>query len=241
MQIDVLSLFPDMFSGFLGASIVSRAIAKQALEVKLLNFRSFSKDKHHKVDDYAYGGFAGLVLQAQPIWDALNHLLEQGPAPVIYFSPQGRKLKQSILEHYAQKPRVILLCGHYKEVDQRIRDLAISDELSLGDYVLSGGEIAAMSFIDGVARLQEDVLSDPESAQSDSFSAGKNSLGFACYTRPETWMGLNVPAQLLSGDHAKIASWAKMQSQALSQTRLESGFTQAQTPFQGPMIYRKRS
>lgn len=219
MTIDVLSLFPRGFDGFKDVSIVARAIQKGAVTLNFTDFRKFSADKHRKVDDYAYGGFPGLVLQPQPIWDALVHLLEDGFAPVIYFSPQGRPLTQPILEFYAQLPRVILLCGHYKELDQRVRDLAISDELSLGDFVLSGGEIAAMAFIDGVARLQDGVLTDAASARSDSFSDGKTKLGFPCYTRPDTWMGIEVPAVLRNGDHAKIEAWAEERSQAMTQAR----------------------
>ncbi|HPN41633.1 MAG TPA: tRNA (guanosine(37)-N1)-methyltransferase TrmD [Candidatus Cloacimonadota bacterium] len=219
MTIDVLSLFPRGFDGFKDVSIVARAIQKGAVTLNFTDFREFSADKHRKVDDYAYGGFPGLVLQPQPIWDALVHLLEDGFAPVIYFSPQGRPLTQPILEFYAQLPRVILLCGHYKELDQRVRDLAISDELSLGDFVLSGGEIAAMAFIDGVARLQDGVLTDAASARSDSFSDGKTKLGFPCYTRPDTWMGIEVPAVLRNGDHAKIEAWAEERSQAMTHAR----------------------
>lgn len=219
IHIDVLTLFPGTFDGFTQASIVGRAIQKEALSLSFCDFRDYSKDKHRKVDDYAYGGFAGLVLQPQPIWDALVALLSESFAPVVYFSPQGRALNQSILEHYASQPRVILLCGHYKELDQRVRDLAVSDEISLGDFVLSGGEIAAMAFVDGVARLQPGVLTDPQSANSDSFSDGQPGLGFPCYTRPEAWMGIDVPEVLKSGNHAKIQSWAKERSDSITRAR----------------------
>lgn len=219
MQIDVLTLFESTFDGFRGTSMVGRAIQKGALRLNFCNFREFSQDKHRKVDDYAYGGFAGLVLQAQPVWDALQAQLRDSYAPVIYFSPQGRLLDQSILEYYSGLPRVILLCGHYKELDQRIRDLAVADEISLGDFVLSGAEIAAMAFIDGLARLQKGVLTDPDSASSDSFSDGKPGLGFPCWTRPETWMGVSIPPVLKRGDHAKIETWADKRSQALTQAR----------------------
>ncbi|MCB5229697.1 MAG: tRNA (guanosine(37)-N1)-methyltransferase TrmD [Candidatus Cloacimonetes bacterium] len=219
LQIDVLSLFPETFAGFLDASIVGRAVHKSELEVKITNYRDFSQDKHRKVDDYAYGGFAGMVLQPQPVWDALMDVLAGGFAPVIYFTPQGRPLSQAILEHYAGLERIILLCGHYKELDQRVRDLAVADEISLGDFVLSGGEIAAMAFIDGVARLQEGVLSDPASADSDSFARGKSGLGFPCYTRPQSWMGQDVPEVLTTGDHARITSWAEEQAQRLTRVR----------------------
>lgn len=196
---------------------MARAIQKGAITVNLDDIRDYSRDKHRKTDDYPYGGFAGMVASPQPIWDAIAAKVSENPAPVIYFSPQGRKLKQDILKSYAQEERIILLCGHYKEIDQRVRRLLISDELSLGDYVLSGGELAAAVFIDGVARLQPGVLGDLKSAKSDSFYEG--ALGFPCYTRPEVFMHQSVPEVLLSGDHAKVAQWAKDQSDSLTRTR----------------------
>lgn len=217
MKIEVLSLFPAAFDGFLESSMVARAISKKKLRVALHDFRKYSLDKHHKVDDYSYGGFAGMVLAPQPVYDSINALLESGPAPVVYFTPQGRKLDQKILEDYSRLQRVILLCGHYKELDQRIRNLCISDEISLGDYVLSGGELAAMVFIDGVSRLLPGVLSDFSSAQSDSFSS--DYLGFPCYTRPESFMGLQVPDVLTTGDHQAIASWAETNAELITRTR----------------------
>jgi tRNA (guanine37-N1)-methyltransferase len=217
MTFEVLSLFPDAFSGFLSSSIIARAISKEMVKVRLTDFRSFSKDKHHCVDDYPYGGFPGMVIQAQPVYDAINSLLESSPAPVIYFTPQGRKLTQKVLQGYSDYDRVILLCGHYKEIDQRIRDLCVSDELSLGDYVLSGGELAAMVFMDGVSRLIPGVLGDIESAQSDSFSTAK--LGFPCYSRPESFMGLSVPEVLRSGNHKAINQWAIDEAEALTKAR----------------------
>lgn len=217
MKIEVLSLFPDAFNGFLESSMVARAVAKKKLRIKLHDFRKDSTEKHHKVDDYAYGGFAGMVLAPQPVYDGINRLLNTGPAPVIYFTPQGRKLSQKILEDYSNYPRVILLCGHYKELDQRIRNLCVSDEISLGDFVLSGGELAAMIFIDGLARLLPGVLSDISSAESDSFSNGK--LGFPCYTRPESFMGLGVPEVLTTGNHQAITTWAEAQAELITRIR----------------------
>ncbi|MDD4309674.1 MAG: tRNA (guanosine(37)-N1)-methyltransferase TrmD [Candidatus Cloacimonetes bacterium] len=217
MIFEVLSLFPEAFSGFMSSSIVARAIEKQALEVRLTDFRKFTANKHNCVDDYPYGGFAGMVIQAQPLYDALNCLLKSDPAPVIYFTPQGRKLNQKILQDYSGYQRIVLLCGHYKEIDQRIRDLCVSDEISLGDYVLSGGELAAMAFIDGVGRLLPGVLGDIESANSDSFSVP--GLGYPCYTRPENFMGLHVPNALTSGNHKKIQEWAVEQAASLTRTR----------------------
>jgi len=217
MKIEVLSLFPECFSSFLASSIVARAIGKQALEVGLHNIRDFAGNKHRQVDDYPYGGFAGMVGMIQPLWDALASVLKDAPAPVIYFSPQGRPLKQKILIDYASMSRVVLICGHYKEIDQRFRRLAVSDEISIGDYVLSGGELAAQVFIDGVARLLPDVLSDISSAQTDSFYG--SGLGFPCFTRPPEFMSQGVPEALLSGNHARIGEWAKTEAEQLTRVR----------------------
>ncbi|HNQ43875.1 MAG TPA: tRNA (guanosine(37)-N1)-methyltransferase TrmD [Candidatus Cloacimonadota bacterium] len=217
MQIEVFSLFPDAFKSFLEVSIVARALEKHALQVKLTDYRQSSTSKHKKVDDYPYGGFAGMVATPQPLYDALIQSLKPGSAPVIYFTPQGRQLSQKILCHYAEYDRLILLCGHYKEIDQRIRNLAVSDEISIGDYVLSGGELAAQAFIDGIARLLPNVLSDPASAHSDSFYHPK--LGFPCYTRPESFMQGKVPEALTCGSHAKIQAWADEQSEILTRVR----------------------
>lgn len=219
MKIDVLSLFPAAFNSVLESSIVARAIASKALKVRISDFRAHSGNKHNQVDDYAFGGFPGMVIRAEPIYSALEELLAKSFAPVIYFTPQGRVLDQKTLAFYAALPRVILLCGHYKEIDQRVRDLAVCDEISLGDYVLSGGEIPALAFIDGVARLLPGVLGDIESAEMDSFALGKNELGFPCYTRPEKWMEQRVPSALREGNHAKIWDWAQTQSQSLTSTR----------------------
>ncbi len=218
-RIDILSLFPEMFTGVLASSMVARAIDRKAIKVRITDFRKYSKDKHRKVDDYAYGGFPGMVMQAQPVFDAISALIAKRYAPVIYFTPQGRPLSQSILAQYAKLPAVILLCGHYKEIDQRLRDIAVCDEISLGDYVLSGGEIAAMAFLDGIARLQEGVLSDPESAQSDSFTTDSKQLGFPCYTRPEEWMGMRIPQVLKEGNHRLVREWASKSSNRLTNTR----------------------
>lgn len=218
-RIHILSLFPGMFTGVVQSSMVARAIERKAVSVTITDIRKFSKDKHRKVDDYAYGGFPGMVMQAQPVYDAILHLTAKRFAPVIYFTPQGRPLTQSILAHYAKMPAMILLCGHYKEIDQRLRDLVVADEISLGDFVLSGGEIAAMAFLDGVARLQEGVLSDPASAQSDSFTTDASKLGYPCYTRPEVWMGIRVPQVLREGNHSLVQAWAEEQTTRLTRTR----------------------
>lgn len=197
--------------------MIAKALKADALNLNFSNIRDFSKDKHHKVDDYPYGGFAGMVMQAEPLYEAINSVLSDGPAPVIYFSPQGRVLSQEILEDYSRREKLILLCGHYKEIDQRIRNLAVSDEISIGDYVLSGGEPAAMVFIDGVSRLLPGVLSDINSAETDSFSTGK--LGFPCYSRPESFMEQTVPEVLRQGNHRKIMDWAETEALRLTRSR----------------------
>jgi len=217
LSFEVLTLFPEAFAGFLESSIIARAQKNRLIDVRLSNFRNWTANKHKNVDDYPYGGFAGMVIQAQPVYEALGQILDDGNAPVIYFTPQGRPLNQRILESYSTYDRIVLLCGHYKELDQRARDLCVSDEISLGDYVLSGGELAAMVFIDGVSRLQPGALGDIDSARSDSFS--QTGLGFPCYTRPEVFMELSVPDILRQGNHQEIAKWANEQAKCFTQSR----------------------
>jgi len=215
--IDVLTLFPAMFGGFLDESIVAQALAMKALSVRLTDIRDFAPDKHRQADDYPFGGGAGMVMKPEPVCEAIDWLRAQGAqnAPVIYFTPQGRLLSQAIVNEYAALPHVILLCGHYKELDPRGRDHMVQDELSIGDYVLSGGELPAMIFIDAVARLQPGVLSDIDSALSDSHQ--ERLLGCPHYTRPAEYRGWRVPDVLLSGHHAAIEAWRR--ERALELTR----------------------
>ncbi|MDD2331564.1 MAG: tRNA (guanosine(37)-N1)-methyltransferase TrmD [Candidatus Cloacimonetes bacterium] len=217
MKIEVITLFPSIFEGFQSSSMVAKAIKNKALAMHCTDLREFALNKHRQADDYPYGGFAGMVMKPEPIWLCLQYLLEKGPAPVIYFTPQGRTLNQDILETYAREKRIILLCGHYKEIDQRVRNLAVSDDISIGDYVLSGGEIAAMVFIDGISRLQKGVLGDLDSAQTDSFQNGE--LGFPCWTRPDVFLGLKVPDVLRQGNHKLIQKWIAERSSELTKTR----------------------
>lgn len=217
MKIDVLTLFPDIFDGFVQSSMIARAIRKEALKLHFVDIRDFSIGKHRMVDDYPYGGFAGMVMKAEPIYDAIDSCLTDSFAPVIYFSPQGRKLDQECLNSYAKCKKLILLCGHYKEIDQRVRNLCVADEISIGDYVLSGGELAAMVFIDGLSRLQQGVLSDLESAETDSFYEGK--LGFPCWTRPDSFLGLEAPAVLRGGNHRLMQDFVKDSSERLTTIR----------------------
>jgi tRNA (guanine37-N1)-methyltransferase len=217
MIIDVLTLFPNMFHGFLESSIVSKAIELKAIDVYLTDIRDFAFNKHRQTDDYPYGGEAGMIMKPEPIYEALQFLELEPGCPIIYFSPQGRKLNQSVIKEYQSSPRLVLLCGHYKEIDQRIRDRFVTDEISLGDYIISGGELASMVMIDALARLQEGVLNDPASAQSDSFEDGI--LDCQYYTRPEVFLDMSVPEVLLSGDHKKIKKWREEKAKELTRKR----------------------
>ncbi len=217
MRIDVLTLFPGIFSDFLQESMVGKAQKLEQLQVNVINFRQYSENKHLQVDDYPYGGGAGMVLKPEPLYKAIQDSLGGEKAPVIYFTPQGRLLSQEILREYSGNEKLVLVCGHYKEIDQRVRDLAVSDEISIGDYVLTGGELPAMVFIEGVSRLLPGVLNDPESAQTDSFSDGL--LGYPCYTRPPEFMGLKVPEVLINGNHKMIEKWRREQAELLTRQR----------------------
>ncbi|MCF7858252.1 MAG: tRNA (guanosine(37)-N1)-methyltransferase TrmD [Candidatus Cloacimonetes bacterium] len=215
MKIDVLTLFPRMFNNFLEESMVGLAIKQNALTVNLIDIRNYAYDKHSKVDDYPYGGGAGMIMKPEPLYKAIMSVKGDRDIPVIYFTPQGKLLDQSTVNKYSQFDEMILLCGHYKEIDQRIRDTLITDELSIGDYVLSGGELPAMIMIDAVSRLQDNVLGDIGSALSDSHQDGL--LGCPHYTRPAEFKGAKVPSVLLSGDHKKIDRWRE--KKALEITR----------------------
>ena len=210
MKIDVLTLFPQMFENFLKESMVGIAIKQNALSVELTDIRDFAFNKHHKVDDYPYGGGSGMVMTPEPLYEAITKIKGDRDIPVIYFTPQGKLLDQTTVNKFSQIDEMIIVCGHYKEIDQRIRDTLITDELSIGDYVLSGGEIPAMVMIDAVARLQDDVLGSIDSALSDSHQDGM--LGCPHYTRPPEFMGHKVPDILLSGNHKNIEKWREKKS-----------------------------
>ena len=214
MHIDVLTLFPEMFESPLSHSIVKRAIEKNKLSIELVDFRKFSHDKHKQVDDYPFGGAPGMVIKPEPIFEAVDYLKEQrkeiiGKAdfPLIYLSPQGETYTQKIAEELSKKKYLAFLCGHYKDVDYRIREHLVTREISIGSYVLSGGELPAMIIIDSLARLQEGVLSNIESAYSDSFQG--STLDGPYYTRPREYRGYKVPDVLLSGNHKLIEEWQK--------------------------------
>ena len=210
MKIDVLTLFPQMFENFLKESMIGIAIKQNALSVELTDIRDFAFNKHHKVDDYPYGGGSGMVMTPEPLYEAITKIKGDRDIPIIYFTPQGKLLNQSTVNKFSQIDEIIIVCGHYKEIDQRIRDTLITDEFSIGDYVLSGGEIPAMVMIDAVASLQDGVLGSIDSALSDSHQDGL--LGCPHYTRPPEFMGHKVPNILLSGNHKNIEKWREQKS-----------------------------
>ena len=207
----VLTLFPEMIDAALSHSIIGRAVNEGIINVEAVNIRDFSKDKHRHVDDYPYGGGAGMVMQPQPIYDAYKSIEEKaGKARVIYMSPQGKRFNQKIAEELSNEESIILLCGHYEGVDERIIEEIVTDEISIGDFVLTGGELAAAAIIDAVSRLVPGVLNKEESHEIESFSDGL--LEYPQYTRPPVFMGREVPEVLLSGHHANIDKWRREQS-----------------------------
>ena len=215
MNIDILTLFPQMFSGTFSASILKRAIDRKLVSISLHNIRDYTHDKHHTVDDYAYGGGAGMVLKPEPIFEAVESVKEQGVGPVILLTPQGRLFSQQIAQELSTYSHLILICGRYEGVDERVREHLVTDEISIGDYVLSGGELAAMVVVDAVVRLLPGVLGSEASLVDNSHVDGL--LEYPQYTRPAVYRGWPVPEVLLSGDHAQIAEWRH--KQAIRRTR----------------------
>ncbi|MFH1382551.1 MAG: tRNA (guanosine(37)-N1)-methyltransferase TrmD [Chloroflexota bacterium] len=216
MQIDIMTLFPEMFAGMLNASIFKRAIDHKLVQVNLHNIRDYTHDRHHTTDDTPYGGGAGMVLKPGPIFEAIEtvkaEIEQQGitRVPVILLSPQGRLFSQEIALELAKHSHLILLCGHYEGIDERVREHLATDEISIGDYVLSGGEVPAMVVTDAVLRLIPGVLGSEASLLEESHAGGL--LEYPQYTRPPVYRGWAVPEILLSGDHAQIARWRREQS-----------------------------
>ena len=204
MKFDILTLFPEMFEP-LNQSIIGRAVKNNLLEINLINIRDFSKNKHKKVDDTPFGGGAGMVIKPDVVYDAYKSI-EDKNAKVIYMSPQGKKLNQSKVEELSKEEHLIILCGHYEGIDQRVLDKIVDEEISIGDYVLTGGEIPAMVLIDSVSRYKDGVLSK-ESIEEESFTSGI--LEYPQYTRPEVFEGVRVPEVLISGNHQNIDKWRK--------------------------------
>jgi len=214
MRFDVFTLFPSIFEGPLQESILKRAIEAGLIDVRLHNIRDFAADKHHVTDDYAYGGGGGMVMKPEPIFAAVESVLEisnyPSPIPIILLTPQGRVFNQDIARGLATHDRIALICGRYEGVDERVREHLATDEISIGDYVLTGGELAALVIIDVVSRLRPGVLGDPGAASDDSHAGGL--LEYPHYTRPPDFRGWKVPEALLSGHHAEIARWRRRQS-----------------------------
>lgn len=211
MKIAILSLFPEMFQSFLTTSIIGRARQEGLLDIRPVDIRPYSDKKHKNTDDYPFGGGAGMVMMAQPIVDCVRDVRAQGfSGPCVYLSPRGKPLNQRKVQELSAQDGLILLCGHYEGVDQRAIDLVVDEEISLGDFVLTGGELAAMALTDAVARYVPGVLGSDESTGEESFTDGL--LEYPQYTRPRVYEGLEVPEVLLNGDHAKIRAWRREQS-----------------------------
>ena len=211
MRIDIITVLPEMLDGFINTSIVARAQKKGLVEVYVHNLRDYTTDKHRRVDDYPFGGFAGMVMQCQPIDACISKLTtERTYDQIIFTTPDGEKFDQPMANELSLSKNLIILCGHYKGIDYRIREHLITKEVSIGDYVLTGGEIAAAAMSDAIVRLVPGVLSDEQSALSDSFQ--DNLLAAPVYTRPSDYKGWKVPEVLLSGNEAKIKEWELQQS-----------------------------
>jgi tRNA (guanine37-N1)-methyltransferase len=215
LRINVVTIFPDFFSGPLGLSIPERARAAGGVEYNIVDLRDFTHDKHRTVDDYPYGGGAGMVMKPGPFFEAVESL--GATAPIVLLSPRGKLFSHSDAVRYAEGSELTLLCGHYKDVDQRVADHLATEEISLGDFVLSGGEAAALAIIDATVRLIPGAMSDLESARTDSFF--DRGLSAPSYTRPPDFRGLTVPDVLLSGDHARIAKWREEEGIRLTRQR----------------------
>ncbi|MCX6007283.1 MAG: tRNA (guanosine(37)-N1)-methyltransferase TrmD [Chloroflexi bacterium] len=213
MQIDILTLFPGAFSGYLQHSIIGRAIERNFVDIRLHDIRSFTHDKHGTADDYPYGGGAGMVMKPEPVFEAVESIksgVEKSEYPVILLTPQGKILTQEIAEKLASLQNIILICGHYEGIDERVAEHLVTDEISIGDYLLSGGETAAMVIIDSLVRLLPGAIGSQTSLDEESHVG--NLLEYPQYTRPPEFRGWHVPEVLLSGNHKEIATWRREQS-----------------------------
>ncbi len=211
MNFTVLTIFPEMFSALFGAGVIKKAIERRYISVEPINIRDFAKDRHRTVDDRPYGGGYGMVMKPEPVGEAIRHARKKHPeAYTLLLTPQGRLFNQGVAQELAGCGGIILVCGRYEGIDERVREHLVDDELSIGDYVLTGGELAAMVVIDTVSRLIPGTLGSEHSAQEDSFSTGL--LEYPQYTRPKSFEGTNVPEVLLSGDHGAIRQWRRQTS-----------------------------
>lgn len=211
MRFDIFTLLPDIFFPYLQASILQKASERGLLEFNVHNIRNYTHDRHHTTDDTPYGGGGGMVMKPEPVFEAVESVLGSTPScPVIMLTPQGRVFNQKIAIELSTQPHLALLCGRYEGIDERIREHLVTDEISIGDYVLTGGELPALILIDAISRLLPGVLGDPDGAMDDSHASGL--LEYPHYTRPPVFRGWGVPDTLLSGDHGKIAKWRREQS-----------------------------
>ena len=216
MDIHVLTLFPTMFQGPFGQSVIKRAVERGLVQIQIQDIREYAHDRHHTTDDYQYGGGPGMVMKPELVFEAVEYSLSgyspevRQDLPVILLSPQGRRFHQGVAEELAGRPGMVLICGHYQGVDERIRENLATDEISIGDFVLTGGELAAMVLVDAVVRLLPGVVGSADSVQGDSITSGL--LQHPLYTRPPIYRNLEVPPILLSGDHGAIARWRRQQS-----------------------------
>ena len=219
MRVDVLTLFPEMCAAVFGTSIIKRAQEKGLVEIVLTNMRDYATDAHRSVDDKPFGGGPGMVMMCPPVFDAVAGVKQSGPGvdEIILLTPQGRRLDQHLVGELAQKERLILIAGHYEGFDERIRSNLATREISIGDYVLSGGELAAMVLVDAITRLVPGVLGDERSREEESFSKGL--LEYPQYTRPADYRGMKVPEVLLSGHHGKIKEWREEQAKERTRRR----------------------
>ena len=212
MNFHVLTLFPEMVLNGLNTSIIGKAVKNGLINIEATDIRNYSKDKHNHVDDYPYGGGAGMVMQPMPVYDAYIDAVKNmsGTKRVIYLTPQGKVFNQRMAEEFAKEENLIFLCGHYEGIDERVLDKIVTDNVSIGDYVLTGGELAAMVMIDAISRKVDGVLNNSESSEIETFY--DNLLEYPQYTRPEVWEGERVPEVLLSGNHGKIEEWRRQKS-----------------------------
>ena len=218
LEIDILAVVPGLLEGPFSHSILARAIERKLLQIRVIDLRDFGTGPYRQIDDYAYGGGAGMVLMAQPLADAIKHAQgDRDYDEIIYLTPDGSKLDQSMANQLSLRSRILLICGHYKGIDERIRQKFVTKEISIGDYVLSGGELAAAVLVDAIGRLIPGVLNDGTSALTDSFQ--DDLLAPPVYTRPAEWEGMKVPDILLSGHEAKIDEWRYQQSVSRTQSR----------------------
>lgn len=227
MKFYILTLFPEMIETVLSTSIIGRAVDKGVLSYEAINIRDFSASKHKKVDDYPYGGGAGMVMQAQPIYDAWESVVQRASHSVrtVYLTPQGEIFSQEKAKEFALEEDLILLCGHYEGVDERVLEEIVTDYISIGDYVLTGGELPAVVLADAISRMVPGVLSNQESGETESFEEGL--LEYPQYSRPEIWRGKAVPPILLSGNHQKVDEWRRQQSLLRTRDRRPDLLTKA--------------